>query len=439
MKQCGLSLKVALLTYFCASSALAAGPLGPNGSDITTSDYTIDLFQGPVFAGTRVTGLGGAYVAIAEDVDGDLQNPASPANRPYFSVSFFDWWLGFGFTFPGTLKSMDFFNSGAETQINNSADSLVFITPSMNLQWGEWGMGLTSEISNYSIDQAADTGAATINSFFTVNHLQLARSFFQGQLVTGAGLRLLAMNLTERETSQDLFSSTGTGLEAGLLFRPTGFPFRLGAAARSRIRTKASYSKNLLPNEQGDVLVKDSAGNDIYVPDQVSLPWDINVGAAIQLGKRPLNLGWSQDNREEHRAELQYQALRLDLLDEREARLAEALGEEEQREIEREFRLQLRAAKQARNRARAAVYWKQQQDLANMSRPYLLVSASLVVTGQSDNAVGIESFLAQQTPDDYLWRLALSTDVSERYFTWSVMVGGWYPRHAGEIAPKFQH
>lgn len=148
MKQCGLSLKVALLTYFCASSALAAGPLGPNGSDITTSDYTIDLFQGPVFAGTRVTGLGGAYVAIAEDVDGDLQNPASPANRPYFSVSFFDWWLGFGFTFPGTLKSMDFFNSGAETQINNSADSLVFITPSMNLQWGEWGMGLTSEISN---------------------------------------------------------------------------------------------------------------------------------------------------------------------------------------------------------------------------------------------------------------------------------------------------
>src|SRR5690606_29079239 len=104
-----------------------------------------------------------------------------------------------------------------------------------------------------------------------------------------------------------------------------------------------------------------------------------------------------QDNREEHRAELQYQALRLDLLDEREARLAEALGEEEQREIEREFRLQLSAAKQARNRARAAVYWKQQQDLANMSRPYLLVSASLVVTGQSDNAVGIESFLAQQT------------------------------------------
>ena len=37
--------------------AVAGGPIGPNGSTITTSDYVLDLHQGPVFAGARVTGL----------------------------------------------------------------------------------------------------------------------------------------------------------------------------------------------------------------------------------------------------------------------------------------------------------------------------------------------------------------------------------------------
>ncbi|MGE0325402.1 MAG: hypothetical protein AB7S68_23955, partial [Polyangiaceae bacterium] len=50
--------------------ALAAGPLGAEGSEIRTSDYTVDLYQGPVTASSRVIGLGGAYVSIAEGVEG---------------------------------------------------------------------------------------------------------------------------------------------------------------------------------------------------------------------------------------------------------------------------------------------------------------------------------------------------------------------------------
>ena len=83
------------------SSAHAAGPLGSNGAPITTSAYSIDLYQGAVSAGNRVMGLGGAYVALAEDVDGDLQNPAAPAVRPFFSIDHFDYWLGLGLTFVG--------------------------------------------------------------------------------------------------------------------------------------------------------------------------------------------------------------------------------------------------------------------------------------------------------------------------------------------------
>src|SRR4051812_23978925 len=124
---------------------LAGGPLGPNGTPIQTSEYAIDLYQGPVFAGSRVTGLAGAYVAISEDVDGDLQNPASPAVRPFFSYSHFDYWIGFGLTFPATLKGVDFFNSGQPDGSKTGADSFVFFVPALNLQWGELGVGFTLE------------------------------------------------------------------------------------------------------------------------------------------------------------------------------------------------------------------------------------------------------------------------------------------------------
>src|SRR6187551_356782 len=137
-RRCRAAASLALILA-CASFsgvARANGPIGRNGDAIKTSRYSIDLFQGPVFAGSRVTSLGGAYVAIAWDVDGMLQNPAAPAVRPFFSVTHFDYWLGFGLTFPGSLEDMDYFNTGSKTQIPNSPTSMVFMTPAAMFQFG---------------------------------------------------------------------------------------------------------------------------------------------------------------------------------------------------------------------------------------------------------------------------------------------------------------
>jgi hypothetical protein len=58
---------LAALGFGCLSRpAYAGGPLGPQGSRIQTSNYGVDLFQGPVFASTRITGIAGAFTAIAE-------------------------------------------------------------------------------------------------------------------------------------------------------------------------------------------------------------------------------------------------------------------------------------------------------------------------------------------------------------------------------------
>src|SRR3569832_453058 len=117
--------------------ALAGGSLAANGQQITTSHYGIDLFQGPIYAGSRVTALGGAYVAVAWDVDGMQQNPAAPAVRPFFSITDFDYWLGFGLTFPGSFKDMDFYNSGSKSPDSTSSEkSFVVATTAAKIQYG---------------------------------------------------------------------------------------------------------------------------------------------------------------------------------------------------------------------------------------------------------------------------------------------------------------
>src|SRR5262249_1285975 len=58
---------------------------------ITNNNYAIELFQGPLIAPIRVTGVGGAYIALAEDTAGAAVNSASPAVRDAYSTTWFDY------------------------------------------------------------------------------------------------------------------------------------------------------------------------------------------------------------------------------------------------------------------------------------------------------------------------------------------------------------
>jgi hypothetical protein len=484
-----------------ASPLLAAGRLGQNGEQITTSSYSIDLYQGAVMAGNRVLGLSGAYVALAEDVDGDLQNPAAPAMRPFFSIDHFDYWLGLGLTFPGRLADIDFFNSGSQTGFRGAADEPVFITPALNLQWGSFGVGLTAELQNYALQgTVAPSGVnvakpASLDAVLTTLHLQVANSFFDGQLVLGAGLRYLTMDLdaaAAEQRSSTLFDTSGTGLELGAVWRPNLRPYRLGVAFRSPINTKPNFSRNLLPTPDGDILI--GAGDDsLYLPERVSAPWDVNLGLAVQLGPRPLNPFSRTIQSVAERAQLTFRLRQLERDEERQRRLAEAGTAAEREAVVRELSAQetedsarLRKAFDDARRALA-------ESSAQVSRFYVLLSASLVISGSVKDGVGVESFLDQTVnrsggqivysprfgaesevwedrlklrggsylepsrfatsearlhgtfggdvrlfrwnvfglwPDDYMWQLGGSLDLAPRYLSWGVTFAGWYPRHA---------
>jgi hypothetical protein len=483
---------VALSVLFTAAEATAAGELGPNGTAIATSSYSLDLFQGPIFAGSRVTGLAGAYVAIAEDVDGDLQNPAAPAVRPFFSYTYFDYWLGFGFTFPADLEHMDFFNSGTKTNVPNPPNSFVFFTPSVNLQWGEFGVGLNLAVQQYALTDPKEGERRGITATIPTTHLQFAHGFEHNQLVLGAGVRLVTMTVKEPETSGFLFKSSGPGFEFGAVYKPEGLPLRLGIAYRTPIVTQATYSENLLPDSSGDLVITRDDGSKLYLPKAVASPWDLNVGFAVQLVGRPINPRWRPNDELIEQLKLERRIRHLERVRELRQALASiatpTLRADTQRRFDkdeaaddRELDIQLLKQKTIMER-----------QLTSMNRFYLQLAGSMVISGRVEQAVGVESLVSQTVnrsglkavvsprlgteaaifpnflklrggsyieptrfdgstprvhatfgadvklavwnvlglwPDDYMWRLGLGGDVSRDYFTWGLTIAGWYPRH----------
>jgi hypothetical protein len=496
MRRWRLGLAALFSFVWVTQAARAAGPLGPNGAPLTTSEYALDLFQGPVFAGSRVTGLAGAYVAISEDVDGDLQNPAAPAVRPFFSYSHFDYWLGFGLTFPATLENTDFFNSGSKTQIINAPDAFVFFTPAANLQWGEFAVGVTLEVQNYALSKPAEPGSSThgVSVFIPTAHVQFAHGFANNQLVLGLGTRFVSMQLSGPERTRSSFDSSGSGLEFGAVWKPTGMPLRLGAAFRTGIRTNASYSQGFFPNENGDLIATNGV-DQVYMPKAVVFPWDLNFGFAVQLGARPFNPPWVTSADLIERQALQHRLRELDREDERNEAMASATTSSERAEISKRFNAEQKADDRRLANDLFAARQRIERNLLAMNRFYVQVAGSALVSGAVDGAVGVESLVSQVVnrsgeravislhlgaeagvvptllklragtyleptrfetseprlhatagldiklavwnvfglwPDDYMWRLGLGGDLARQYYMWGLTIGGWYPRHKSE-------
>jgi hypothetical protein len=495
---------VALCVLAWVRHSNAGSPIGPNGTPIQTSEYSLDLFHGPVFAGSRVTGLAGAYVAIAEDVDGDIQNPAAPAVRPFFSYSHFDYYLGFGLTFPATLHNTDFFNSGSATHIANSPDSFVFFTPALNLQFGDLGVGANVEMQQYQLSNPSTSGDSktTVRVTIPTTHLQFAYGLDHNQWVLGVGTRLVSMAVRESQGSSATFTSNGTGLEFGGVYKPENIPLRVGVAFRTAIQTDPSYRDGLLPNENGDLVLTGSEGNSIFLPKAVAFPWDVNFGVAVQFGPRPLNPPWRTTTELIERPALEHRLRQLDRETARSRALAGATTEEERRKIAHTFDVEQAKDDEKLGHAETAARDAIEQDLTKLNRFYVQVAASMVVSGAVDQGVGVESLVSQVVnrsgqravvsprlgvesgviptflklragtyieptrfdgssarvhatfgfdiklikwnvfgiwPDDYMWRLGAGGDVTERYATWGVTIAGWYPRHEkGDTKPSSQ-
>ena len=144
-------------------AALLVVPLTARADDapkIASSNYSLDLFQGPVTTASRVIGLAGAYTAIAEWCEGEYSNAASPAVRAPYSLGKWDYDVCLGFTNPGAVAGNDFENRGAgfdklPTRFSNS----VTVNAGLQLQYGTVGITVVYDQIRFGLSQ--DVNSAT--------------------------------------------------------------------------------------------------------------------------------------------------------------------------------------------------------------------------------------------------------------------------------------
>jgi hypothetical protein len=383
--------------------ARAEAQLGPDGSPITTSNYSVDLTRGVVISTSRVVGLSGAATSLAQGVEGGLQNPAAVAYRGPQWPDWYDYWLALGVTYP--FQSGDFYNSGRVVggTRNLSDDTTLFLIPGAYWQMWNLGIGLTIDsqfIKLKGVRNPVTMQQETLRLRFTTFHIQAGYGFWDGQLIIGAGLRILRQRafLSERAVSNgDVHQTLGLGAEVGVMLRPHHRRWSLGGALFPEISTGIRTRGNGTPAPNGDILI-----GDFYLPRSTKIPTTGSIGFSYQFGPRPTNPPW-----------VSAESLAADEL-ERLERRKRAAKEDEEEELAAvrarggpDLELCVQAVKQryARKHAKIKQSRKQMKKAAwdmlrkryrgGWPRRYYLLTADLWFNGRVDNGVGVESLLFQ--------------------------------------------
>ena len=232
---------------------------------------TVDTTRGPISGSTRQIGLGGAFVALAEDAEGVAVNPAADAVRLPYSWSQFDYGFGLDVAVGAWLPKNDIYNQADDSKVGSSTALFGSLAAIVNYEHA--GLGLAAEAQRNAAtrsDQPQGIAPTRLAANFGMVHASLAYGFLDGQLLLGAGPRLVGLSFGGSSSSSGLFSSAGMGYEAGVIIKPQASQSRIAAAVKSPITAT-------IPGELG----APSA--------HAHVPWEAALGFAYQFGARPFN------------------------------------------------------------------------------------------------------------------------------------------------------
>jgi hypothetical protein len=383
----------------------AAQPTQAAPPTITTNGYRLEIFQGPLLAPIHVVGVGGAYVAFAQDTEGAAVNAAAPAVRDPYSLSWFDYDISAGLSVPGFLRSR---TSGDSTDFDNHGDAgpLPTINTSnffdvnfgLTLQFGQLGVAVTGDLAQYTLSPPNSAVAGPTMDLGRWKALA-AYGFFDGQLVLGGGARLLTMQIAQNN-GPTLLTMTGAAPEVGALYMPTGLQWRLGAAARLAVTGGVFGSDNVTTNASGAKTVETKENPAGFVlPQDVSEPWEVEVGAAYQLGPRPLNPGWQNPHDQESKIRQRIRDSRAEraLLHQAElSSLAPDARAARQKEIAIDEAAQRALEDTELDAESKLLYAQRQARYENWPREKILLLASVLMTGPTSSAVSLQGFVDQR-------------------------------------------
>jgi hypothetical protein len=256
-------LAVCVATLACAGTVAAPGIAQEQAE-------TLDAGRGVVSGSTRRIGLGGAFVALADDSEGVAINPASVAVRLPYSFTPWDYGFGVDVAVGAWLPKNNFYNQPSSSA--GTGTTALFGSIAGNVYYQHLGLGVSAEAQSNAgsrTDEAQGVTTDLAANFGTV-HLDMAYGFLGGQLLLGAGPRFVGMSFDRHGTGSGLLSKAGVGYAAGVIVKPTVAQYRFAAAFKSPIDAE-------LPAEAG------------IPPGTFHVPWEVALGFAYQFGRRPFN------------------------------------------------------------------------------------------------------------------------------------------------------
>lgn len=329
-------------------------------------------------------------------------NAAAPAVREPYSVKWFDFDVSLGIAFPGAYGNTDFDNRGGNVDDATASriNRFTYYNAGLQLQFGQLGVTAMADFLSYAVgSRASDVSSLTLT--LGRIHAVAAYGLLDNQVIIGAGARIVFVDLGQRITDGPLLQMLGAGPEVGVIVKPNGHPFRIGATGRAPVSaTDIQTGRTTVDPTTG---VAEAGG--FIVPRSITQPWEVEAGLAWQFGPRPLNPAWADPDKDEKRLQKRIERDRVLRAAEHRRDLASMPGitdqdlafrEEQSVRFERDERatravedIELYDAKERLRQQRKARY-------LNWPRDRVLLLASMTMTGPSSDAVALEGFFDQR-------------------------------------------
>jgi len=249
--------RAAVLLLLSLAAPVRAGPV--------TGRERIDTASGLVLSFSRITAMGGAFVAVAEGQDGVPVNPAAVAHRERHLERGWDWDYVFTYFLPtaADLRSLDV---DADGKSDAALSGLGNLQLGLSRQWGRLGVGLLLRVQ--SVSQESGPTILTVSS--TDVSLAAGYALAREELLLAGELAAIGGEVAlDGPAGKATRAYRGFQPRAGLLWRPRGKTWRVGLRAVPQAVARPGDG----PGPAG-----------LTTPRQVVFPWQVSVGAAAWHG-----------------------------------------------------------------------------------------------------------------------------------------------------------
>ena len=327
-------------------------------------------------------------MGIAEGIDGNAANVATPGVREAFSFQNVEFDVAANVYSPGLFFSgTDFENRGSNSK-GAGVENFLYANAAAMLAIGPVGGAFTLDYESFTV--RAPVAGPSLDLRILRANLQVAYGFFHHQLSIGVGIQEVTSYLTE--AGRALAPASGVSPSAGMLLRLDEQPWRLGVNVRAPVvsgnKASGSYGADGVRSTEGFIL-----------PDEIIVPAQLEAGVAVQLGPRPLNPRWvdpSIQDADVRKKVDDARKARADAQDRLVADTPPAEREALEQRLDRDERAIRRVEESYLDAEHERLFDERKARYDNWPRPHVLLVASAVITAPVQGGIALSSFRDQK-------------------------------------------